>query len=55
MLVRLKYTKKRLSSQNLMPYSVVVIHVNKTGNVRINVMLRCVRVTIVALKESSKY
>jgi len=34
-----------------MACSLVVIRVNKTGNVRINVILRRVRVTIVAVKK----
>jgi len=55
MLVRLKYTKNRLSSQNSMPCSLVVIDVNKTGNVRINEMSWRVSVNIVALKKNSKY
>jgi hypothetical protein len=52
MFVCLNYTKKRLSSQNIMPCVLVVIRVNKTGNVRINVTLRSVRVTIVAVKKA---
>jgi len=52
MFVCLNNTKKKLSSHNIMPCSLVVIHVKKAGNVRINVTLRRVRVTIFAMKKA---